>query len=113
MGASNLIKKSYSTLSGGQQQRVLLARALCATNKILLLDEPVAGLDTTASADMYDLIRKLNDKGTTIIMITHHIEHVIHQAGRILDINDEKVQFLSSVEYLDKGCNICQRLSQK
>ena len=65
------MKKCYRDLSGGQQQRVLLARALCATSKLLLLDEPVAGLDPRVTAEMYELIQKLNREGITIIMVSH------------------------------------------
>ena len=89
MGMSRYIKRSYRELSGGQQQRVLLARALCATRKVLLLDEPVAGLDPTAQADLYSLIKQLNDEGITIIMISHDIsvaikdsKHILHVAGK-------------------------------
>ena len=67
------MKKCYRDLSGGQQQRVLLARALCATSKLLLLDEPVAGLDPRVTAEMYELIQKLNREGITIIMVSHEI----------------------------------------
>ena len=73
LGISGLAKKCYRDLSGGQQQRVLLARALCATEKMLLLDEPVAGLDPLVTTEMYSLIDKLNDEGITVIMISHDI----------------------------------------
>lgn len=71
---SALAKKSFRELSGGQQQRVLLARALCAARKILLLDEPIAGLDPEATADMYKIISELNRSGMTIIMISHDVD---------------------------------------
>ena len=61
-------KHSFSQLSGGQQQRILLARALCATEKVIVLDEPVTGLDPIATADMYSLIKDINHKGITVIM---------------------------------------------
>ena len=73
MGLKGFEKRSYRELSGGQQQRVLLARALCATRKILLLDEPVSGLDPKVTGEMYELIENLNKEGTTIIMISHDI----------------------------------------
>ena len=73
LGISDLAKWCYRDLSGGQQQRVLLARALCATEKMLLLDEPVAGLDPLVTSEMYDLIDKLNEDGITVIMISHDI----------------------------------------
>ena len=71
MGITGLADSCYRELSGGQQQRVLLARALCATRKVLLLDEPVSGLDPKVTADMYGLIDGLNRDGITIIMISH------------------------------------------
>ena len=73
-------KRCYRELSGGQQQRVLLARALCATQKILLLDEPVSGLDPKVTAEMYELISGLNKEGITIIMISHDIDVAISEA---------------------------------
>lgn len=86
MNVSELSSSSFSNLSGGQQQRVLLARALCASQKVLLLDEPVAGLDSQSSASMYELIRQLNKEGMTIIMITHDIEDVIDDVSHVLQI---------------------------
>ena len=71
LGITHLAKKCYRELSGGQQQRTLLARALCAAQKMLLLDEPVTGLDPSATQEMYDLIEQLNKSGITIIMISH------------------------------------------
>ncbi len=87
MGINELSKKCYRELSGGQQQRVLLARALCATSKILLLDEPVSGLDPMITQDMYTMIDKLNkEMGITIIMISHDIPASIKYANKILHI---------------------------
>ena len=84
LGIVSLAKRCYRELSGGQQQRVLLARALCATRKILLLDEPTAGLDPQASADLYALIERLNNEGITIIMISHDIAAAVKDASHIL-----------------------------
>ena len=84
MGITPLASRCYSELSGGQQQRVLLARALCATRKVLLLDEPVSGLDPEATEHMYELIKQLNDEGVTMIMISHDITSVKKYASRIL-----------------------------
>ena len=90
MGIEDLKNRCYRELSGGQQQRVLLARALCATKKMLLLDEPVAGLDPLVTADMYSLIESLNkDEGITIIMISHDISAALKYATHILHISDE------------------------
>ena len=92
-------KRCYRELSGGQQQRVLLARALCATQKILLLDEPVSGLDPKVTAEMYELISGINKEGITIIMISHDIEVAISEASHILHICD-KPFFGTKEEYL-------------
>lgn len=87
MGILKLANRCYRELSGGQQQRVLLARALCATRKVLLLDEPASGLDPKVTADMYQLIRELNVKdGITIIMISHDIAAAMKYASHILHI---------------------------
>lgn len=86
MGISDLARRSYRDLSGGQQQRVLLARALCATRKLLILDEPVSGLDPKVTHDMYELIKKLNNDGITVIMISHDIHAAVRYAGKILHI---------------------------
>lgn len=82
-----LAKRCYRELSGGQQQRVLLARALCATRKLIVLDEPVAGLDPHVTAEMYGLIRELNRKdGITVIMISHDIAAAVQEATHILHV---------------------------
>ena len=100
MGISHLAKCSFRNLSGGQKQRVLLARALCAARKMLLLDEPVAGLDPGATAEMYRLIEKLNQDGMTILMISHDISAAITYASHILHIG--RTPFFGTKEaYLD------------
>lgn len=86
MGISNLAKCCYRELSGGQQQRVLLARALCAAGRMLLLDEPVAGLDPKATSEMYGLIDGLNRTGITVIMISHDVSAALRYATNILHI---------------------------
>ena len=102
MGIENLADTCYRELSGGQQQRVLLARALCATRKLLLLDEPVSGLDPKVTAEMYELIRSLNHEGITIIMISHDIASAVRYASHILHIGNE-VFFGTVKEYLESG----------
>lgn len=102
MGLTKLKNRCYRELSGGQQQRVLLARALCAAQKVLLLDEPVSGLDPAATAQMYELVRKLNkDDGMTVIMITHDIHSALDQADKVLHIG-ENVFFGSREKYLER-----------
>lgn len=102
LGIASLARRCYRELSGGQQQRVLLARALCATRKILLLDEPAAGLDPKASMEMYDLIKKLNDSGITIIMISHDMEASIKYASHILHIGNQSTLFFgTTAEFLE------------
>ena len=87
MQMENLSRRCYRELSGGQQQRVLLARALCATRKMLLLDEPVSGLDPKASADMYRTIYRLNRQyGITILMISHDLDLTKRYATHILRV---------------------------
>ncbi len=84
----NLRKASFRELSGGQKQRVLLARALCAAERMLLLDEPVTGLDPESSQNMYNIIRELHEqKKMTIVMVTHDVEAATKYATRILDFN--------------------------
>lgn len=99
MGIEALAKRCYRELSGGQQQRVLLARALCATRKMLLLDEPVAGLDPKATAEMYRTIAALNREGITIIMISHDLSAAIAYASHVLHIG-KTLFFGSKQEYL-------------
>jgi len=88
LGIKELSRRCYRELSGGQQQRVLLARALCATEKMLLLDEPVSGLDPKVTAEMYKLIQMLNEQGISIIMISHDISSAVKYASHILHIGD-------------------------
>lgn len=100
MGILPLKNRCYRELSGGQQQRVLLARALCATQKVLLLDEPVAGLDPKVTSEMYELIDTLNREGITIIMISHDMAAAIRYASHILHIG-ATVFYGTKEAYLD------------
>ncbi|MDO4344907.1 MAG: ABC transporter ATP-binding protein [Eubacteriales bacterium] len=103
MQISHLSGSCYRELSGGQQQRVLLARALCAARKVLLLDEPVSGLDPKVTAEMYRLIEELNQKdGMTIIMISHDIAAAVRYASHILHIG-RSVFFGTKQEYLQSS----------
>lgn len=100
LGVLELKDRCYRELSGGQQQRVLLARALCATQKMLLLDEPVSGLDPKVTAEMYTLIEKLNrEDGITVIMISHDVAAAVRYASHILHIGDT-VFFGTRADYL-------------
>ena len=99
LGIENLASKAYRNLSGGQQQRVLLARALCAAESILLLDEPVSGLDPAAASEMYDCIRQLNDDGMTVIMISHDVDSALEYADKILEFRGNRTRFVSKELY--------------
>lgn len=99
IGMGEFAKRCYRELSGGQQQRVLLARALCATRKCLLLDEPVSGLDPRATVQMYDIISGLHREGITIIMISHDLNAALEYATHILHIG-EKLFYGTREEYL-------------
>jgi len=105
LGMDGLKKSCYADLSGGQKQRVLLARALCATDRMIILDEPVTGLDPVATADMYHLVNKLNkDLGITIIMVTHDIENALKYSNKILHLHKKnKYYFGPKEDYLIHG----------
>ncbi len=97
----HLKNKCYRDLSGGQQQRVLIARALCASEKILLLDEPVTGLDPVTTANLYQIIEELNKEyGMSIIMVTHDMNSGLEHATKILRLNKEVVFYGTPEEYL-------------
>ena len=97
-----LAKRCYRTLSGGQQQRVLLSRALCATRKMLLLDEPISGLDPKVTAELYTLIHRLNyEDGITVVMISHDLNAALQYASHILHIGD-RVFFGTKAAYLNE-----------
>lgn len=101
LGIGALRNKCYRELSGGQQRRVLLARALCATKKLLLLDEPTAGLDPVATQELYGLIKSLNETtGITIIMVSHDIRAAITYAKHILHLHTTQVFFGTVEQYL-------------
>ena len=102
IGIGDFAKRCYRELSGGQQQRVLLARALCATRKCLLLDEPVSGLDPKATAQMYEIISQLHREGITVIMISHDMNAALDQATHILHIG-QRLFFGTREDYLRSG----------
>ena len=91
-------KKSYRTLSGGQQQRVLLARALCATDALILLDEPVTGLDPASTQELYDVIRDLNQKhGVAVVVVSHDVRGALRDAKHVA-VMDRGMDFSGTVE---------------
>ena len=104
MGIEELAKRSYQELSGGQQQRVLLARALCATKKLLLLDEPVTGLDPIATGEMYNLIKLVNlCDNITVIMVSHDIHEAVRYATHILHLGQRQLYFGTSADYKESA----------
>lgn len=101
MGIDDIKNKPFNELSGGQQQRVLLARALCATHKLLLLDEPTTGLDPFVTAELYSLVSKLNrEYGVTVIMVTHDIRNSVEYANKILSMEHDSDFFGTTGEYM-------------
>ncbi len=122
-GIYDLGKKCFRELSGGQRQRVMLARALCATQKLLILDEPVTGLDPMATADMYALIKDLNKNGITIIMVSHDVNSAVSNATKILHLSRNNYFYGTAHQYLhsdvgkkfilsDCPCDDCRHRAQ-
>ncbi|MDE6732979.1 MAG: ABC transporter ATP-binding protein [Oscillospiraceae bacterium] len=105
LGITELKSRSYRELSGGQQQRVLLARALCATKKLLLLDEPVTGLDPMVTAELYELIAGINKSGVTIVMVTHDMQSALKYASHILCLTESDSFFGDVSEFLESGAS--------
>ena len=104
MGIDDLAKRSYQDLSGGQQQRVLLARALCATKKLLLLDEPVTGLDPIATQEMYNFIKLVNlCDNITVIMVSHDIHEAVRYATHILHLGQRQLFFGTAAAYKESA----------
>ena len=98
LGILELKDKCYRELSGGQQQRVLLARALCAAGELLILDEPVTGLDPAAAQDLYRTLQYLNQsEGIAIVMVTHDVQNALRYADTILHAGQNQ-WFCGSVE---------------
>ena len=101
LGILELKDKCYRDLSGGQQQRTLLARALCAAGRLLILDEPVTGLDPAAAQDLYKLLSYLNRKeGMAVVMVTHDLKAALKSARRVLHIGHDSVFLGTAEEYL-------------
>lgn len=112
LGIADIAGKCYRELSGGQQQRVLLARALCATGKLLVLDEPVTGLDPRAAADMYETIEMLNRQdGITIVMVSHDMEAAVRYGSHILHVAAAPLFFGTKEAYLESAAS--RRFAEK
>ncbi len=99
LGLIPLRKRSYQELSGGQQQRVLLARALCATKKCLVLDEPTTGLDPVVTAEFYHLLHEINQSGMTIVMVSHDVEQAVRSCSHILHLSCHPLFIGTSAQY--------------
>lgn len=101
LGITEFAHKQLSELSGGQQKRALLARALCATKDLLILDEPTAALDPIVTEDLYEMTKKLNaEEGISVIMVSHDVAAATKYANRILHIKHEQLFFGSTEEYM-------------
>ena len=104
LGIADLKKSCFRDLSGGQKQRALIARALCATDKLLILDEPITGLDTSAIQDFYNIIRKLNrEEQVAILMVSHDMANIVRQAGKILHLQQKALFWGTVQDYLKSG----------
>lgn len=100
LGIGHLKGHCYRELSGGQQQRVLIARALCATSQLLILDEPITGLDPAAIQEFYALVRKLNrEEGVTILMVSHDLGNIVTQANKILHLKQRVLYYGPAADY--------------
>lgn len=112
LGILELKDRCYRDLSGGQQQRVLLARALCAASRLLILDEPITGLDPAAAQDLYKTLRYLNEReGMAVIMVTHDLSAALEQAGTVLHIGKTGWFYGTVQEFLHSpaGCRFCKK----
>ena len=104
LGIADHKKSCFRDLSGGQKQRALIARALCATDKLLILDEPITGLDPSAIQDFYNIIRKLNrEEQVAILMVSHDMANIVRQAGKILHLQQKALFWGTVQDYLKSG----------
>ena len=110
MGLGGLERRCYQELSGGQQQRVLLARALCATSRMILLDEPAAGLDPVVTEDLYDLIKRINtEMKITIVMVSHDMNAALQYASHILHLSHTQLFFGKTSDYVSSDAALILR----
>ncbi len=101
LGIEKLKDNNFCDLSGGQRQKVLLARSLCATSKLLILDEPSNNLDSKSKKELYETIVELNKKrGITVIMITHDLDHDNLLGNKILSLREDEIFFGSTEEFV-------------
>ena len=102
LGITPLRKQCYRELSGGQQQRVLIARALCATSSLLILDEPITGLDPTAIQEFYAMIRRLNrEDKVAILMVSHDLRTAVEEANKILHLQKRVLFYGPAHDYMN------------
>lgn len=100
LGIADLAKRCFRELSGGQQQRALIARALCAAGKLLILDEPVTGLDPQAIQEFYGFIRRLNrEENVAIVMVSHDVANMVGQADKILHLQQRVLFYGTAQDY--------------
>lgn len=105
LGISDLAKSCYRDLSGGQKQRTLIARALCATDKLLILDEPITGLDPSTTQDFYQVLRNLNRKEhVAVLMVSHDMQNIVTQANKILHLQQTVLFYGPVEEYRKSEC---------
>ncbi len=124
VGITDIFKSNFCHLSGGQQQRVLLARALCAANKLILLDEPTSALDPIATAEFYLLLKKINSQGVTVIMVSHDVNAAVRNASHILCLASDNNFFGTTHQYVhselgsrmllsDCPCDDCKHFTKR
>ena len=100
MGMKGMERRSFQELSGGQKQRVLLARAMCAAGRLILLDEPVSGLDPAATTDLYELIADINkNMGMTVIMVSHDTQAAVKYASHIMQLSHTQLFYGTVDDY--------------
>ena len=104
LGIYDIRKKCFADLSGGQQQRVLIARSLCATKDIIILDEPTNGLDPSIAIQIYELLDDLKNKdGITILMVSHDVERALKYADTVIELIDGEVTFIGKPSEFSLG----------
>ena len=104
LGLYDIRKKCFADLSGGQQQRVLIARALCATQDIIVLDEPTNGLDPNISVQIYELLDRIKkEEYITILMVSHDVERALHYADKVVELTNGEVTYLGSAKNYRQG----------